>query len=75
MPEEQNVRGNIWHRRFNRFLEVVLRWKQLGDSAQIYQTLCVRSERIEDLIRFPLTNEIPKVLSRLCWLKRKPWEI
>jgi|GEM_PF-6989939 len=24
MPEEQNVRGDIWHKRFNRFLEVVL---------------------------------------------------
>lgn len=33
MPEEQNVRGDIWHSRFNRFLEVVLRWKQLGDSS------------------------------------------
>jgi hypothetical protein len=33
MPEEQNVRGDIWHSRFNRFLEVVLRWGQLGDSS------------------------------------------
>ncbi len=33
MPEEQNVRGNIWHGRFNRFLRVVLKWEQLGDSS------------------------------------------
>lgn len=33
MPEEQSVRGHSWHARFNRFLEAVLGWKQLGDSS------------------------------------------
>lgn len=32
MPEEQNVWGNEWNSRLNRFCTTVLRWRQLGDS-------------------------------------------
>lgn len=32
MPESQNVWGDSWNKEFNKFLETVMSWKQLGES-------------------------------------------